>query len=149
MPANNELQVLIIEDSENDAALMEIQLQRAGYNPVCSRVQTAEAVHDALDQKRWDLIIADYKMPQFDGLSALALVREKGLDVPFIIVSGAITDATAVAAMKAGAHDYVMKDNLARLGPAVQRELREVEVRREQRSAEEKLDVEHAFREAI
>ena len=149
MPEKNELQVLIIEDSENDAALMEIELQRAGYNPVCARVQTAEAVNHALEQKVWDLIIADYRMPHFDGLSALALVKEKGLDVPFIIVSGVITDATAVAAMKAGAHDYVMKDNLSRLGPAVERELREVEVRRDRRRSEEKLKVEHAFREAI
>src|SRR5262245_35401818 len=117
MPEKNELQVLIIEDSDNDAALMEIELQRAGYNPACRRVQTREAVNEALNQKDWDLIIADYKMPQFDGLSALATVKERGLDVPFIIVSGAITDATAVAAMKAGAHDYVMKGNLSRLGP--------------------------------
>src|SRR5262245_18972907 len=81
----------------------------------------------ALEQQSWDLVIADYLMPQFDGLAALALVREKGLDLPFIIVSGHITDDTAVGAMKAGAHDYVMKDNLRRLGPAVERELREAD----------------------
>src|SRR5262245_33347613 len=103
----------------------------------------------ALEQQSWDLVIADYLMPQFDGLAALALVREKGLDLPFIIVSGHITDDTAVGAMKAGAHDYVMKDNLRRLGPAVERELREAEVRRERRRSEEELDVEHAFRQAI
>src|SRR5262245_25392346 len=103
----------------------------------------------ALEQQSWDLVIADYLMPQFDGLAALALVREKGLDLPFIIVSGHITDDTAVGAMKAGAHDYVMKDNLARLGPAVERELREAEVRRQRKRSEEKLKVEHAFREAI
>src|SRR5437773_2651379 len=112
------LQVLIVEDSENDATLMEIELQRAGFETSCLRVQTADAVHAALARQRWDLVIADYRMPHFDGLSALALVRQKRIDVPFIIVSGVITDAAAVAAMKAGAHDYVMKDNLARLGPA-------------------------------
>src|SRR5438876_4018656 len=143
------LQVLIVEDSENDAALLEIELQRAGYEPVCHRVETREALSSALGRQKWDLVISDYVMPRFDGLAALALVKQKGLDLPFIIVSGHITDATAVAAMKAGAHDYVMKDNLARLGPAVERELREAEMRRENRRSEEKLRVEHAFREAI
>jgi PAS domain S-box-containing protein len=147
--AEQPLQVLIVEDSENDAALLEIELQRAGYDPACTRVQTADSVNSALERQNWDLIIADYLMPQFDGLSALALVKQKGIDVPFIIVSGHITDATAVAAMKAGAHDYVMKDNLARLGPAVERELRDAEVRRDRRRSEEKLALEQTFREAI
>jgi len=145
----NSLQVLIVEDSENDAILMELELQHAGYQTSCTRVQTAEALCSALEKQRWDLIIADYSMPPFDGLSALAIVKERGMDVPFIIVSGVITDAKAVAAMKAGAHDYVMKDNLARLGSAVERELREAEVRRQRRRSEEKLEVEHTFREAI
>ena len=133
------LQVLVIEDSADDALLLEIELQRAGYDPVCHRVETPAALTTALERQRWDLIIADYRLPQFDGLAALALVKEKGLDLPFIIVSGYITEDTAVAAMKAGAHDFVMKDKLARLGPAVERELREAEVRREHRSAEEAL----------
>src|SRR6266446_226304 len=149
MSARQTLNVLIIEDSENDAMLLEIELQRAGYRTSCHRVDTADAMGAALEQQTWDLVIADYLMPQFDGLGALALVKQKGLDLPFIIVSGHITDTTAVAAMKAGAHDYVMKDNLARLGPAVERELREAEMRRENRRSEEKLSVEHAFREAI
>ena len=119
------LKVLIVEDSENDAALLEIELQRAGYDPQCHRVETPQALSSALDQQAWDLVIADYIMPSFNGLAALAQVKDHGLDLPFIIVSGHITDDTAVAAMKAGAHDYVMKANLARLGPAVQRELRE------------------------
>src|SRR6266404_4384605 len=143
------LQVLIVEDSENDAALLEIELQRAGYDPQCHRVETPEALSSALDRQAWDLVIADYVMPRFNGLAALALVKDHGLDLPFIIVSGHITDDTAVAAMKAGAHDYVMKANLARLGPAVQRELRETAVRKERRRSEEKLKVESAFREAI
>jgi signal transduction histidine kinase/DNA-binding response OmpR family regulator len=139
------LQVLIVEDSENDALLLELELQRAGYETVCHRVDTAAAMTAALDRQRWDLVIADYVMPLFNGLAALALVREKGLDLPFIIVSGHITEDTAVAAMKAGAHDYVMKDKLARLGPAVERELREAEVRRQRRRTEETLKVEHAI----
>jgi signal transduction histidine kinase len=133
------LQVLVIEDSEDDAALLGIELRRAGYAPVCHQVETPEALTSALDRQSWDLVIADYRLPRFDGLAALALVKAKGLDLPFIIVSGYITEEAAVAAMKAGAHDYVMKDKLARLGPAVERELREAEVRRERRRAEEAL----------
>ena len=133
------LQVLVIEDSADDAALVEVELRRSGYAPVCHRVETAEALRAALEGQNWDLVIADYRLPQFDGLAALALVEERGLDLPFIIVSGYITEETAVAAMKAGAHDYVMKDKLARLGPAVERELREAGVRREHRRAEEAL----------
>lgn len=143
------LRVLIIEDSENDALLLEIELQRAGYEPVCERVETRDAMSAALARQRWDVVIADYVMPRFNGLEALALVKANGLDLPFIIVSGHITDSTAVAAMKAGAHDYVMKDNLARLGPAVQRELREAEGRRARRLSDQKLHVEQVFRHAI
>jgi len=119
--------------------MLEIELRRGGYAPVCHQVETPEALSCALERQDWDLVIADYRLPRFDGLAALALVKEKGLDLPFIIVSGYITEETAVAAMKAGAHDYVMKDKLARLGPAVERELREAEVRRERRRAEEAL----------
>ena len=149
MESKQPLQVLIVEDSENDALLLERVLQRAGYDLVCLRVDTREAMAAALVAQRWDLVIADYRMPRFNGLEALALMNAQGLDVPFIIVSGQITDNTAVAAMKAGANDYVMKDNLARLGPAVQRELREAEMRRERRRSEEKLKVEQVFRRAI
>lgn len=143
------LQVLIVEDSENDAALLELELERAGYEPHCRRVDSPGALSAALDEKTWDVIIADYVMPQFNGLAALAIVKERDLDLPFIVVSGHITDNTAVAAMKAGAHDYVMKDNLARLGPAVDRELRDAEMRRARRRADERLKAEHEFRNAI
>jgi PAS domain S-box-containing protein len=146
---NQPLRVLMVEDSENDAALLEMELQRAGYQPVCRRVENAETMRAALDHESWDLVIADHVLPRFSGLAALELVAEKKLDLPFIIVSGHITDSTAVAAMKAGAHDYVMKDNLARLGPAVQRELREAEERRTRRGVEKRLNLEHSFREAI
>ena len=136
---NPPLQVLLLEDSADDAALLTIELQRAGFAPACTRIETRADLQAALERQEWHLIIADYRLPRFDGLEALALVKEKGLDLPFIIVSGYITDAAAVDAMKAGAHDYVMKDNLARLGPAVERELREAVVRRERRCAEEAL----------
>lgn len=147
--AGRPLTVLIVEDSENDAMLLELELERAGYRLSCYRVDTAEAMAQALQEHRFDVVIADYVMPNFNGLAALALVKDHGLDLPFIIVSGHITDDTAVAAMKAGAHDYVMKDNLARLGPAVARELREAEVRHERRRSEEKLKIESTFRQAI
>ncbi len=143
------LTVLIVEDSENDAMLLELELERAGYRPTCHRVETAEAMTRALQEHKFHVVIADYVMPHFNGLSALALVKEQGLDLPFIIVSGHITDDTAVAAMRAGAHDYVMKDNLARLGPAVTRELREAGVRNERRGSEERLKIESTFRQAI
>jgi PAS domain S-box-containing protein len=143
------LNVLIVEDSEDDAALLELELQRAGYHPVCHRVERRETMEAALESSRWDLVISDYVLPHFNGLAALSLVKEKGFDLPFIVVSGHITDDTAVAAMKAGAHDYVMKDNLARLGSAVDRELREAEVRCDRRRSEERLKVEHAFRRAV
>ena len=149
MSVNQPLRLLVVEDSENDALLLELELQRAGYETVCHRVDNVEDMTQALATQPWDLVIADYVMPRFNGLEALALVKSRGLDLPFIIVSGHITDNTAVAAMKAGAHDYVMKDNLARLGPAVQRELRDAEVRRQRRLADTQLKVEQVFREAI
>jgi PAS domain S-box-containing protein len=143
------LQVLVIEDSADDAMLLEIELQHAGYAPIFHRVETPAALTAALDRQQWDLVLADYHLPNFNGLAAMAIVKEKALDVPFIIVSGYITEDTAVAAMKAGAHDFVMKDKLARLGPAVGRELRDAEVRRERHRSEEQLKAEHTFREAI
>jgi len=142
---NAPLRGLIVEDSENDASLLEIELERAGYEPLCQRVETQEVMIAALERQPWDVVIADYVLPDFNGLSALSLVKQKGLDLPFIIVSGHITEDTAVAAMKAGAHDYVMKDKLARLGPAVERELREARIRRERRRFEEKVAVEHGI----
>src|SRR5689334_6983321 len=103
------LQVLIVEDSVNDAELLELELERAGYEPHCHRVETPAEMLQALREGPCQVIIADYVMPHFSGLAALALVKEQGLDLPFIVVSGHITEDTAVAAMKAGAHDYVMK----------------------------------------
>src|SRR5215210_6973211 len=133
------LRVLLVEDSEDDALLLVRSLRRGGYDPTWERVDTVAAMEDALDGRGWDLVISDHGMPAFDSLAALALLRRKGfVDLPFIIVSGQIGEDAAVAAMKAGAHDYLMKDNLARLNSAIERELRDAEVRRERRQAEEK-----------
>ncbi len=144
----NCLRVLIVEDSEDDALLMVNELECAGFQVAYKRVQTAEQTSHALAGDIWDLVVADYKMPRFSGNAALKLVRDRGLDMPFILVSGKIGEETAVEAMKAGAHDYVMKDNLTRLVPAVQRELREAQIRRERKRADEALhESEFRFRQ--
>ncbi len=134
------LRALIVEDSEADARLAVLELRRGRYDSVtCERVDTLEALTVMLTEREWDVIISDYVMPTFNGMDALHLVRELGFDIPFIIVSGRIGEDMAVEAMKAGANDYIMKGNLARLNPAVERELREAEVRRERVEAEEAL----------
>jgi PAS domain S-box-containing protein len=133
------LDVLLVEDSEDDALLLVSELRRGGYDPHYERVDTAGDMETALDGQDWDLVIADHSMPAFSSSAALELLRRKGfVDVPFIIVSGYIGEDVAVEIMKAGAQDYIMKDNLARLNTAIERELREAEVRRERRRAEEK-----------
>lgn len=133
------LRVLIVEDSEDDTLLLLRELRRGGYEPVHERVDTAAAMEAALANE-WDLVISDHSMPAFSSSAALELLRGGGfVDLPFIIVSGQIGEDAAVAAMKAGAHDYIMKDNLRRLNTAIERELREAEVRRERRRAEEAL----------
>jgi diguanylate cyclase (GGDEF)-like protein/PAS domain S-box-containing protein len=133
------LAVLIVEDSESDAQLLVHLLKKAGYELVYEQVETAEQMRSALEKQTWDVVISDYSLPQFDGRSALELLKEKQRDIPFIVVSGAIGEETAVAMMKAGAHDYLMKGNLARLAPAVARELGQAEVRREQKRTENQL----------
>ncbi|HEY6227238.1 MAG TPA: SpoIIE family protein phosphatase [Verrucomicrobiae bacterium] len=132
------LRVLMIEDSDFDSDLLLAMLERGGYKVTHTRVETAETLRKALEND-WDIVIADYNLPQFDALAALDIVKTSGKDVPFIIVSGGIGESTAVAAMKAGAHDYLMKGNLARLVPVVERELREAENRRSKRDTEEAL----------
>jgi PAS domain S-box-containing protein len=133
------LNILLVEDLEDDALLLLRELRRGGYSPVHERVETAEAMRAALEQRQWDIVISDYLMPKFSGLAALSVLHDSGQDLPFIIVSGNIGEDIAVQAMKAGAHDYVIKGNLARLLPAVERELREAEVRRERIRADEQL----------
>ncbi len=133
------LRVLIIEDSEDDVLLVLRQLRKGGYDPEYERVETAEPMEKALREKSWDVVLCDYKLPHFSGFEALALFNKSGLDIPFIIVSGTIGEETAVAAMRAGARDYVMKDKLSRIAPAIARELEEAESRRLRRIYEHEL----------
>lgn len=132
------LRVLLIEDSEDDAILLLRELRRGGYEPDYLRIDTAEQMQEALKQK-WDLIVSDYSMPHFDPLSALRMLEQRGLDIPCILVSGSVDETTILNAMRAGAADYLMKDNLMRLGPAVDRELREAAGRQERRRLEEQV----------
>jgi putative nucleotidyltransferase with HDIG domain len=134
-----DLKVLIIEDSEDDAELIIRELRRGGYNPHYLRVDTKAALIDALKNRQWDLILSDFALPGFTGAGALAIWKEFDLDIPFIVISGTIGEETAVTMMKAGASDYLMKQNMARLIAAIERELRETQVRRQQRQAEKSL----------
>jgi PAS domain S-box-containing protein len=143
------LRVLIVEDSEDDMQLMLRELRQGGYDPTYERVETPQTMRAALDQQTWDIVLSDYVMPQFSGLAALKLFRERGLDLPFIIVSGHIGEDLAIEAMRAGVHDYLLKDRLGRLGPAVERELFEAEVRREHRQMEKRLEHLNAVLRAI
>ncbi len=133
------LRLLLVEDSENDARLILRELKRGGYDVSRERVQTAADMAAALEKTTWDVVLCDYAMPGFSAPDALALIKEKGLDLPFIIVSGAIGEDVAVEAMKAGAHDYIMKDRIARLTPAIEHELVDAEVRAKHRRAEAAL----------
>ena len=134
------LRVLIIEDYEEDALLLQRHLGRAGYAVEAVRVETAEQLTDALNEERpWDLVIADYTLPSFGARDALALIQANGEDLPFIIVSGTIDEVSAVNAMRAGAHDYVLKGHLERLLPAIERELSDAERRRERVRTETEL----------
>ncbi len=130
------LRVLVVEDSVDDTFFIVRELQRAGYLVDFERVETAAGLETALDEQNWDLIISDYRMPQFDGAAALALYRQKGLDLPFIMVSGAMGEDLAVEMLKAGAHDYVKKDNLGRLVTAVEGELTAAQERRTRKQTE-------------
>ncbi|HWF19245.1 MAG TPA: PAS domain S-box protein [Verrucomicrobiae bacterium] len=143
------IRVLLVEDSELDAALLLLELRQNGYQPECQRVETAAEMTAALDRQSWDVVIADYVMPRFSGPAALKLMQRRELDLPFIIVSGHIDEDTAVASMKAGAHDYVMKDRLTRLVPAIEREMQEAANRAERREIEKEAAAELAFRHAI
>jgi len=146
---NTPLRALIVEDSEDDCQLLKEHLTRGGYEVTSERVETAEAMSAALERGGWDIVISDHRMPQFSSLAALKLYKERGCDLPFIVVSGSIGEELAVTAMKAGAHDYIMKDNLTRLVPAVARELREAETRRQCRCAEQELEHCHHRTELI
>ena len=142
------IRILIVEDRPNDAALMMRELRRAGHEPVWTRVDTELDYLAQLDQG-WDLILSDYSLPQFSGLRALELLKARGLDIPFIVVSGTIGEDQAVEAMKVGASDYVMKDRLGRLDTAIERALQAAVLRREQHQAETALGDRQARYEAM
>jgi diguanylate cyclase (GGDEF)-like protein len=139
MTTTTPLRLLQVEDTEDDAVLVQVALLRSGFDVFAKRVDTADGLRRELDNAQWDIVIADYTMPGFSGTKALAIVRDRHPDLPFIFVSGTIGEDTAVAAMKTGAHDYIMKDNLKRLAPAVERELREAAVRRERNLASQRV----------
>lgn len=131
------LRVLVVEDNEDDCDLLLRELKRGNYAASAERVDTPEALCEAFDRREWDIVFADYTMPRFSGTKALSLIRSRGSEVPFIFVSGTIGEETAVAAIKAGAQDYIMKGSLQRLLPAVERELRETRLKHERVLAEE------------
>jgi CheY-like chemotaxis protein len=133
------LRVLIVEDNQRDAALLVRELKRGGYDLTYERVETLEAMQGALGRQSWDLVVSDYSMPRFSAPAALNAVRAAELDLPFIIVSGTIGEDTAVAAMRAGASDFMQKGQLTRLLPAVARELREAQRRAGHRAIEQQL----------
>ena len=138
----------MVEDSEDDVLLIIRELKKGGYNPVYERVETAAAMKKALEEKQWDIILCDYKMPKFNAPSAIAVLKETNIDIPIIIISGTIGEDVAVECMRLGAHDYFMKTNLSRLCPAIARELEEAEVRVKRKQAEKELqESEERFRQ--
>ncbi|OHC71503.1 MAG: hypothetical protein A3H93_20390 [Rhodocyclales bacterium RIFCSPLOWO2_02_FULL_63_24] len=136
---SNSLHVLHVEDDENEGVLLRRELRQGGYDPVIHRVETEEAMRQALMDRTWDLVIADFSLPAFNGLDALRVCRESEPDLPFIMFSGTIGERTAVTAMKAGANDIIMKDHKSRLVPALERELRDARERAARRRAEAEL----------
>jgi PAS domain S-box-containing protein len=135
------LRALMVEDSEEDTRILLRDLERSDYKIEHQRVETAESLDAALDRGSWDILFCDFTMPHFSGQTALEIVKKRDLDLPFIFVSGTLGEDVAVQAMKAGAHDYVMKNNLARLVPAMERELGEANVRRQRRQAQEDMRI--------
>lgn len=143
------LRLLLVEDSEDDALLLLHRLRQGDYEVTYQQVETAADMAAALAAQPWDLVISDYCMPKFTAIAALQLLQSQEYDIPFIVVSGVMGEDTAVTIMKAGAHDYLLKDNLTRLVPAIARELREAEVRRGKRQAEADLVAAYAGLEVL
>ena len=142
--APRRLRLLLVEDTDDDAALMLRVLRQAAYDVEVTRVQAAGEFVEALSAEP-DLVISDHSLPTFSSTAALTALREHGLDIPFIVVSGTIDEESAVGLLRAGAHDFVTKQNLARLGPAIARELQEAQHRRERRDAQHELKVQRDF----
>ncbi|HBG04396.1 MAG: diguanylate cyclase [Geobacteraceae bacterium GWC2_58_44] len=135
----NLLRVLIVEDAPDDAQLIAMELEHGGYDVQFQRVDTPEAMREALDCAPWDVVICDYAMPGFSGLQALQILRQKGLDRPFLMISGRVGEEAAAEAMRAGADDFLLKGNLSRLVPAIKREIAEAAMRQEHHRAEKEL----------
>ena len=133
------LRLLLVEDSSDDAQLIVRTIQRGGYEVEYERVDTQAALQGALDFEKWDLIVCDFSLPSFNAIRALEMLKASGKDLPFIIVSGSISEEMAVTALRAGAHDFMVKGNMARLVPAIQRELKDAESRRQKREVEATL----------
>ena len=147
----NGMKIIMVEDSEDDAHFICEEIERVGYQLTATRVDSEDALRTALLQADWDLVLSDHSMPGFSAPAALRVLHESGLDIPFIIVSGAISEELAVSLMRAGAHDFVMKDQIGRLVPAIERELREAHTRRqyqraidEQQQLSRRIEEEHA-----
>ena len=142
------IRLLMVEDSEDDAALLLRALKQGGFDVQYERVYSAAALKEALAERQWDAVVSDFRMPGFTGLDALRIYRSTGLDIPFMLISGTIGEETAVQAMKGGASDYIMKQSLARLAPALERELKETQARAAHRRDQEALaDSETRFRQ--
>jgi len=133
------IRILIIEDSDTDKELLLYELKRGGYDVEYLCVETLEEMISALDQNEWDIIISDYSLPKFDGLSALKIAKKRNIDIPFILVSGTIGEELAVQAMKEGVSDYMMKGNLKRMVPAIDRELKDAKIRVQSKLADAAL----------
>lgn len=134
------IRVLVVEDNEDDAHLLLREIKKGGYEVEYARVETAATMRAALERQAWDLVICDFSLPHFSAPRALELLKESRFDIPFIIASGTIGEESAVNALKAGAHDFIIKGNYARLIPAIERELKEAEIRRERRERERELE---------
>ena len=133
------LRLLLVEDVEDDAQLLLLQLREGGIDPDCVRVESPEELKAALNNGPWDVVFADYSLPSFTGLDALRIMQEKGMDLPFILVSGVIGEEQAVEAMKSGAHDFILKGQYVRLMPSLKRALKDAELRHERRQTAEEL----------
>jgi len=142
---NERLYLLLVEDTDDDAALVTRAIRAAGFAPIIQRVETRDDFLRALRAGSWQVVVCDHSLPRFSSTEALACLQEQLLDLPFIVVSGTINEESAVGILRAGAHDFVTKQSLGRLGPAIRRELRDAKVRGERRQAQHDLRVQRDF----